>query len=271
MSDRLFDLDEVPEVPIFREPRGRRGAAVGSSLDARFLNDYPPEWWRCQTCNGSGRGRLRGFPGIGEYGMMPESPKCLDCLGMGSVKGRVRLEAGHRCVRCQHPFMTRGDAKMLGVDPTPGRWSPCDKRCTHSGTIRYRPSGDAPIVDDDGFRVVEPVGWESPASIDRSSADVFAIAPTYEVEAEWRVLTVHHLDGDKANLRWWNLAALCQRCHLQIQGKVVMERVYPHEHSEWFKPFVAGYYAWVYLAEELTRPEVEARMDELLALELAPA
>jgi hypothetical protein len=31
-------------------------------------------------------------------------------------------------------------------------------------------------------------------------------------------LTVHHLDGDKSNCHWRNLVALCQRCHLHIQG-----------------------------------------------------
>lgn len=82
-----------------------------------------------------------------------------------------------------------------------------------------------------------------------------------------RVLTTHHLDGDKSNLRWWNLAALCQVCHLQIQGKVKMERAYMFEHSEWFKPYVAGWYAWRYLGQVLTREEVEARLDELLGLE----
>ena len=59
-----------------------------------------------------------------------------------------------------------------------------------------------------------------------------------------RTLTVHHLDLDPGNNRWWNLAALCQACHLRIQGKVVIERIWMFEHSEWFKPFVAGYYAW---------------------------
>jgi 5-methylcytosine-specific restriction endonuclease McrA len=32
-----------------------------------------------------------------------------------------------------------------------------------------------------------------------------------------RMLTVHHLDGVKSNLEWWNLAALCQVCHLFVQ------------------------------------------------------
>jgi hypothetical protein len=39
------------------------------------------------------------------------------------------------------------------------------------------------------------------------------------------------------------------------------------EHSEWFKPYVAGFYAYRYLGKEYVRGEVEARLDELLALE----
>jgi 5-methylcytosine-specific restriction endonuclease McrA len=57
------------------------------------------------------------------------------------------------------------------------------------------------------------------------------------------VLTVHHLDMNPANNEWWNLPALCQRCHLHIQNKVVMEQGYFLQHSEWFKPYVAGYIA----------------------------
>jgi len=58
-------------------------------------------------------------------------------------------------------------------------------------------------------------------------------------------LTVHHLDGDKSNCRWWNLAALCQRCHLSIQSRVDMTRVWMFPHSDWFKPYVAGYYSFL--------------------------
>jgi hypothetical protein len=81
----------------------------------------------------------------------------------------------------------------------------------------------------------------------------------------WRILTVHHLDGDKSNCRWWNLAALCQRCHLSIQGKVKMDQAYLYPHSEWFKPYAAGYYAFRVLGEDLNRLEVERRLAELLA------
>ena len=38
------------------------------------------------------------------------------------------------------------------------------------------------------------------------------------VTAAGYTLTVHHLDGDKSNCAWWNLVALCQRCHLRIQA-----------------------------------------------------
>ena len=57
-----------------------------------------------------------------------------------------------------------------------------------------------------------------------------------------KMLTVHHLDLNKSNCAWWNLAALSQDCHLRIQGKVIMERIWVFEHSEWFKPYVSGYY-----------------------------
>lgn len=33
-----------------------------------------------------------------------------------------------------------------------------------------------------------------------------------------RILTVHHLDGNKANCCWQNLIVACQTCHLQIQA-----------------------------------------------------
>lgn len=55
-------------------------------------------------------------------------------------------------------------------------------------------------------------------------------------------LTVHHLDGDKSNCESWNLAALCQRCHLKIQGKVFLPQFYMFEHSGWMKPHLEGYY-----------------------------
>lgn len=55
------------------------------------------------------------------------------------------------------------------------------------------------------------------------------------------VLTIHHLDGNKSNNADWNLACLCQRCHLHIQGKVLMSQFYMFEHTDWMKPHVEGY------------------------------
>ena len=56
------------------------------------------------------------------------------------------------------------------------------------------------------------------------------------------VLTVHHLDLDKGNNADWNLACLCQRCHLAVQGKVFMPQFYMFEHSDWMVPHLTGYY-----------------------------
>ena len=46
-------------------------------------------------------------------------------------------------------------------------------------------------------------------------------------------LTVAHMIPDKANVEDWNLAALCQRCHLHCQHKIDFLQGYMFEHSEW--------------------------------------
>ena len=76
-------------------------------------------------------------------------------------------------------------------------------------------------------------------------------------------LTCHHLDGDKSNNAWWNVAALCQRCHLTIQAKVIMERPWMFEHSSWFRLFVAGYNSHQRGLPD-DREYVMAHIDELL-------
>ena len=83
-----------------------------------------------------------------------------------------------------------------------------------------------------------------------------------------KILTTHHFDGDKSNDAWWNLLALCQVCHLQIQGRVDPEQPYFLEHSEWLKPYVAGFYAKKYEGKDLSRKQVERRLADLLAYEL---
>lgn len=59
-------------------------------------------------------------------------------------------------------------------------------------------------------------------------------------------LTVHHLVPDKMLVEDWNLAALCQRCHLSVQGRVDMfQDILPGVPvSAWFVPHLQGFYAW---------------------------
>lgn len=85
-------------------------------------------------------------------------------------------------------------------------------------------------------------------------------------DGKMRVLTVHHLDGDKGNCKWWNLLALCQICHLKIQGRVDPEIPWIFEHSEWFKPFVAGFYAHYYGNLNLSREEIERDLPRFLSM-----
>jgi hypothetical protein len=175
---------------------------------------YPRAWHRSST-----------------YRHYPSNEK----FSFPAIKDAVRELAGHRCVRCRHPYR-KGKHRL---DEEGQSWSPCDEQCVHGGRlgidVRFLPVPD-------GER---PTQWEARA----------------------RILTVHHLDEDKANCRWWNLAALCQRCHLRMQRAVVMDRPWHYEHSEWFKPYAAGFYAFKYLGEDLTREQTMERLDELLALE----
>ncbi len=143
---------------------------------------------------------------------------------------KVREEAGHRCIRCHHPFETGKHGK--------GEWTPCDSQCTHGGPIR-----------------VDGIDLES---TNLTIAELLSDGLT--VEAKWRILTVHHMDGNKSNDAWWNTLPLCQRCHLHFQCKVDPDIPFFFEHSDWAKPYIAGFYAWKYEGEE--------RLDELLAHEL---
>jgi hypothetical protein len=146
-----------------------------------------------------------------------------------TIKRLVREEAGNRCLRCRHPY-----------EKGAGEWSRCDRNCQHEGP----------------FRAVEGEFFLPGAGP----------VPLPVVEAQWRVLTTHHLNGVKADCRWWNLVPLCQRCHLLIQRKVVMNRAWPWPHTDWFKPYAAAFYASKYLDEDLRRVEVMARQDELLTM-----
>ena len=54
----------------------------------------------------------------------------------------------------------------------------------------------------------------------------------HEVETGY-VLTVAHMIPDKALVEDWNLAALCQRCHLHCQHKIDFLQGYMFEHTPW--------------------------------------
>lgn len=177
-----------------------------------------------------------------------------------AIKDTVREQAGHRCVRCLHPYRKGEHGR--------GEWSQCDERCDHGGPVELRHGSMRPQIigaDSETFNAGRQLIYDrSTTCIDPSTG---RLLPPLTVVAQWRILTVHHLNGDKADCRWWNLASLCQRCHLTIQGRVQLHRVWPWEHSDWFKPYAAGWYAHAYLDEDLDREETLARIDELLALE----
>lgn len=86
-------------------------------------------------------------------------------------------------------------------------------------------------------------------------ADWPTIAARVKTAAEWQcvrcqtphdpasgyMLGVHHMDGDKSNCAGWNLAALCQRCHLRIQARVDLRQPILIAPSVWSMPYIAGF------------------------------
>ena len=67
-----------------------------------------------------------------------------------------------------------------------------------------------------------PRNWGEIADAIKNFADWKCVRCGHPHDIESGHMTVHHLDLNKSNCAWWNLAALCQKCHLTIQAKVVM-------------------------------------------------
>lgn len=245
---------------------------------------YPLLWHR--NVSGALDDLILGEIEMGRGALLPETQRT-------GLKHIVRSQANHRCIRCRHPFVvgrsgvmegptaeSRALAAEMGVSQeeldasledtqaiwdTPAEkleitprtnWSACDSRCRHGGPMRVW------VRDQSAER------WENfDPTPDACGPAVGALLDSEsKAEAAWRILTVHHLNEVKADLRWWNLVALCQRCHLLIQRKVVMDRPWPWQHTDWFQPYVAAFYAMKYLGEELDRDDTEARQAELLEL-----
>lgn len=87
----------------------------------------------------------------------------------------------------------------------------------------------------------------------------------HESRFEGFVLTVHHLDGNKDNCEIWNLAALCQRCHLRVQSRVEFYNIpeiydwqtYTYRpltrHTRWLARHIKGYNVWAFFND---RPQI---------------
>ena len=174
-------------------------------------------------------------------------PRVLDITGeypadWKEISDATWAAAGHRCIRCGHPYRKGEHGK--------GEWTACDENCTHKGPMALLWRDDR-VPYEQGFPM--------------TAGDL--VKNGLRIVAQWRIGTVHHLDGNKSNVAWWNLLALCQRCHLKTQARVNPQVPYILEHSDWFKPYVAAFYAFKYEGRQITREEAVAEMDRLLALE----
>jgi hypothetical protein len=123
-----------------------------------------------------------------------------------------------------------------------------------------------------------PPNWAQIAIAVKDAAEWRCIRCDHRHEPETGyTLTVHHLDMNPANCAWWNIPALCQKCHLRIQGKVIMERMWMFDHSKWFQPYVAAYYGvkagmfsntqdYYASLERVPREKIMSNLEKLLAI-----
>jgi 5-methylcytosine-specific restriction endonuclease McrA len=155
-----------------------------------------------------------------------------------AIARSVKEDAGWRCVRCKHPF-----------DPTTSRVRPCDDGCDATRGRLIRPENVGLI----SLSIQLPMPYSSHPQPHAPSVPGLSF-------------TVHHFDGRKDNNAWWNLMALCNSCHLTIQGRVIPERPWLFEHSAWMVHYVCGFYAYYYGQQQITRVEAIEEPDRWLAL-----
>lgn len=67
---------------------------------------------------------------------------------------------------------------------------------------------------------------------------------THPQDGKQRILTVHHLTGEKWRTEPWALAVLCQVCHLSVQARVDFYRPYLLPHAPWMERHVAAFNVW---------------------------
>lgn len=84
---------------------------------------------------------------------------------------------------------------------------------------------------DKGWKVAIPPGEPSPCG-DHC---------THSKDDKQRILTVHHLDMTPSNCAWWNLAPLCQVCHLAVQTRYHLHQYYMLRPPVWLRPYVRGW------------------------------
>lgn len=121
-----------------------------------------------------------------------------------------------------------------------------------------------------------PANWKQIAAVVKGCAGWCCVrcGHSHDIPAGF-MLTVHHIDLNCSNCAWYNIPALCQKCHLVIQHKVIIDRPWMFDHTLWFRPYVAGYYAarfelipvtFNYWESLLSLPQVLNHQDQYIEL-----
>ena len=73
-------------------------------------------------------------------------------------------------------------------------------------------------------KVKENAGWRCECCRhprkNRNAKDACDALCVHPADGKKRSLAVHHLDMRPENCEWWNLVALCDSCHMRVQGRL---------------------------------------------------
>ena len=63
----------------------------------------------------------------------------------------------------------------------------------------------------------------------------------FHEKSRGRGLNVHHLDWNRSNCAWWNLACLCAKCHLFVQKETERQKTWMLSDAPWLQKHIDGY------------------------------
>lgn len=105
-----------------------------------------------------------------------------------------------------------------------------------------------------------PYNWKEIAIREKEYHDYHCICCGKHHKDKGHITTVHHLDMNCSLCEWFNLAVLCQKCHLKIQNKIIWINLSYKECPDYLKSHWIGY--WIFM---FTKVVIEKEIAKIIS------